>query len=85
MLSSAHVLTMHAKQLLDVIDKIYMNYRHVNELILKVTAIITLAHTVRCARGASTENELVNMAVIHTYFVNHLLKVLSVHCQHMRG
>ena len=42
---------MHAKQLLDVIDKIYMIYRHVNELILKVTAIITLAHTVRCAWG----------------------------------
>ena len=51
MLSSAHVLTMHAKQLLDVIDKIYMNYHHVNELILKVIAIITLAYTVRCAWG----------------------------------
>ena len=35
MLSSAHVLAMDAKHLLDVIDKIRMNYRHVNELILR--------------------------------------------------
>ena len=42
MLSSAHVLAMDAKHLLNVIDKIRMNERHVNELILKVTAIITV-------------------------------------------
>ena len=34
MLSSAHVLAMDAKHLLDVIDKIRMNYPHVNKLIL---------------------------------------------------
>ena len=33
---------------------------------------ITIAVTVHCAGGAPTENELVNVAVIHTYFVNHV-------------
>ena len=35
MLSSAHVLAMDAKRLLDVIDKIRMNYQHVNELVIR--------------------------------------------------
>ena len=34
MLSSAHVLAMDAKHLLDVIDKIRMTYPHVNDHIL---------------------------------------------------
>ena len=38
MLSSAHVLAMDAKNLLDVIDKIRMNYRHVNEHIVRGSA-----------------------------------------------
>ena len=37
MLSSAHMLAMNAKHLLDVIDKIRMNYRHVNMLNLCVS------------------------------------------------
>lgn len=35
MLSSAHVLAMDAKHLLDVMDKIRMNYRQVNDHILR--------------------------------------------------
>ena len=35
MLSSAHVLAMNAKHLLDVIDKIRMNYHRVNELVMR--------------------------------------------------
>ena len=44
MLSSAHVLAMDAKHLLDVIDKIRMNYRHVNELILRGSPPSTTVH-----------------------------------------
>ena len=40
MLSSAHVLAMDAKHLLDVIDKIHMNYHHINKLIFEVTDIL---------------------------------------------
>jgi hypothetical protein len=35
MLSSAHVLAMDAKHLLDVIDKIRMKYSHVNDHIVR--------------------------------------------------
>ena len=43
MLSSAHVLAMDAKNLLDVIDKIRMNYRHVNEHIVRGSAAAAAA------------------------------------------
>ena len=36
-LSSAHMLAIDAKHLLDVIDKIRLNYHHVNMLILYVS------------------------------------------------
>ena len=37
------------------------------------TAITITAVTLHCGAGrAPTENELINVAVIHTYFVNHV-------------
>ena len=38
----------------------------------RISASTTITVTVHCAGRAPTENELVNVAVIHTYFVNHV-------------
>ena len=39
---------------------------------ISASRAITITVTVHCAGWAPTENELVNVAVIHTYFVNHV-------------
>ena len=39
---------------------------------ISASTAITITVTVHCAGRAPTENELVNVAVIHTYFVNHV-------------
>lgn len=53
MLSSAHVLAMDAKHLLDVIDKIRMTYPHVNDHILNRGSSATAGSNSSSSSGGS--------------------------------